>query len=359
MANGFMDFLGKYGGDLLEVGGEYYMGKQGADAARGAGEAGLARGSAIGQAAQEASGFKPYTVTSSLATGTTTPEGGLNINLSPEEQARQEARLAQAEGLFGRVGVDPSQRQGELLEQIRLAQRPEEERERMRMQEGLFSRGRAGLSQSQFGGGSPEQLAFETAQAEARNKASLQAYDLANREQQQALNMAGQLTGYGYNPQQQALSLFAGGNLPAQLAAQGRTSGAQLGATGSLAGLEGFMQGEQLANYLEQIQMRGMMDAGVGSRNEEGVVTGGFLRDVLGGLTGNTIFDTGTGGRGIADGIDPDYLSSFFSNGEYTGNKDTSQINLSDMSATLPKDKYFDPIDGGVSLDNYFKNYGA
>ena len=127
--------------------------------------------------------FQPYTVTGNLATGRTTPEGGLDLQLSPEELARQQARFGQAEGLFGQVGVDPAVAQRELYEQIRSVQRPEEERERLRMQEGLFSGGRGGISQAQYGGSNQETFGFDLAQAEARNKASLDARTQALAEQ--------------------------------------------------------------------------------------------------------------------------------------------------------------------------------
>ena len=143
--------------------------------------------------------FQPYTVTGNLATGRTTPEGGLDLQLSPEELARQQARFGQAEGLFGQVGVDPAVAQRELYEQIRSVQRPEEERERLRMQEGLFSGGRGGISQAQYGGSNQETFGFDLAQAEARNKASLDARTQALAEQQQALGMAGTLTGQAYH----------------------------------------------------------------------------------------------------------------------------------------------------------------
>ena len=208
MADGLFDT----GRELLGLGGSYYAGKEGIEAARGAGELAFGTGQQIGQTAADMAKFQPYTVTGSLATGRTTPEGGLDLQLSPEELARQQARFGQAEGLFGRVGVDPAVAQRELYEQIRSVQRPEEERERLRMQEGLFSSGRGGISQAQYGGSNQEQFGFDLAQAEARNRASLDARTQALAEQQQALGMAGTLTGQAYMPQQEAIGLFGAGS---------------------------------------------------------------------------------------------------------------------------------------------------
>jgi hypothetical protein len=97
MADGLFDT----GRELLGLGGSYYAGKEGIEAARGAGELAFGTGQQIGQTAADMAKFQPYTVTGSLATGRTTPEGGLDLQLSPEELARQQARFGQAEGLFG------------------------------------------------------------------------------------------------------------------------------------------------------------------------------------------------------------------------------------------------------------------
>ena len=86
MSNGLMDL----GRNLVNTAGSYYGGQEGIEGARAAGASWLSSLVVqIGQAASEASQFKPYTVTSNLATATTTPEGGLGVTLSPEEQARQ------------------------------------------------------------------------------------------------------------------------------------------------------------------------------------------------------------------------------------------------------------------------------
>ena len=269
------------GRNLVNTAGSYYAGQEGVEGARAAGQAGLAVGGEIGQAASEASQFKPYTVTSNLATATTTPEGGLGVTLSPEEQARQNQYLESAQGLLGGLGVGTEQATTDLYNQIRAAQLPEEERARMRMQEGLFTSGRAGLQQAQYGG-TGEQFAYEKARQEAMLNAQLGARQQVGQEQLRNLQLGQGLQAAGYNPQNQALGLFGASSIPAQLAAQGQRGGAQLQAQASTAGLEGLMQGEQMANLLKQQQLQALLGSVTGSRDPlTGDFGGGLLSSVV------------------------------------------------------------------------------
>jgi hypothetical protein len=102
--------------------------------------------------------FKPFTVTTGLGTAKATDEGGYTLTMTPEQQALQTLLIGQAQGLFGKVGVDPSTAQADLYEQIRAVQRPEEERNRLALEERMLSQGRLGLQSSAYGGSSPELL---------------------------------------------------------------------------------------------------------------------------------------------------------------------------------------------------------
>jgi len=281
-------------GDLFNTGAEYYNQQQEVGRATDLRNLALQTGQQAGRTAADMAKFQPYTVTGNLATGRTTAEGGLNLELTPEELARQQARFGQAEGLFGQVGVDPAVAQRELYEQIRSVQRPEEERERLRMQEGLFSGGRGGISQAQYGGSNQETFGFDLAQAEARNKASLDARTQALAEQNQALEMAGALTGYAYQPQEQAIDLFGAGNAPASYADAARRQQGSLYGQSALAGLEGMLQAQQLANDLRATRDRGIQTSLFGSGDIAGQATqslfdygAGKIGDYLGGASWN------------------------------------------------------------------------
>ena len=65
-----------------------------------------------------------------------------------------------------------------IYDQIRATQTPEEERQRIALENRLAAQGRLGVSTAAYGG-TPEQLAMEKAQAEARNTASLQSMSMA------------------------------------------------------------------------------------------------------------------------------------------------------------------------------------
>jgi hypothetical protein len=250
--------------DLLNVGGQYYLGTSGADDARAAGASAVAMGEAAGQSAIDRASFQPYTVTSNLATGTTTPEGGLRLDLSPEEQRRQQERFRQAESIYGTIGADPRRMASEYYENIRAAQRPEEERDRLAMQQGLFSSGRGGIASAQFGG-TPEQFAFEKARAEAQLGAGAKARELALSERDQQLKAAGLLTDQAYQGQREAIDLFGASSVPAQLSATGARTGAELAAQLEGTGIEGMLQGEELANYLERAAIAGALPALTGA----------------------------------------------------------------------------------------------
>ena len=264
------------GRDLVSTAGSYYAGKEGIEGAQAAGQAGLAVGGQIGQTASEASQFKPYTVTSNLATATTTPEGGLGVTLSPEEQARQAQYLQGAQGLLGGLGVGTEQATTDLYNQIRAAQAPEELRRQQAMNEGLFARGRGGITSGQYGGTS-EQLAFEKARQEAMLDAQLRARQQVGSEQLRNLQLGQGLQAAGYNPQNQALGLFGASAIPAQMAGQGQRAGAELQAQASTAGLEGFIRGEDNAANLREIQLQNLLSSVTGSRDPlTGQVAGGL-----------------------------------------------------------------------------------
>jgi len=253
----FEDFLNAYAG--------YEMGEKGIESARDIGERGY--GEAMGLAGEAAgmAKFQPFTVTTGLGTTTTTPTGGLDIGLSPEQQALQTQLMGQAQGLFGQVGVDPSTAQADLYEQMRAVQRPEEERQRLALEERMLSQGRLGLQSAAYGGSSPELLAQETARQEAMARANLTARQQAMGEQAQALSSASGLMGLGYMPQQQALEALGYGIESGKLADVGRRTGAELfGQLGGM-GLEALMQGVQLSTGLEELTRQQLVDNIIGS----------------------------------------------------------------------------------------------
>ena len=263
--------------DIINLAGGYYTGDQAAKAAAEAGVKSAQEATELGETAAGMAKFQPFTVTTGLGTATTTPEGGYTLSMTPEQQALQTQLMGQAQGLFGQVGIDPSTAQADLYEQMRAVQRPEEERQRLALEERMLSQGRMGLQSAAYGGSSPELLAQETARQEAMARANLAARQQAMGEQAQALTAATGLLGAGYTPQQQALSALGMGIEGGKLADIGRRTGAELfGRLGGM-GLEALMQGVQLSTGLEELTRQQLVDNIIGSVSGGGSGDSGML----------------------------------------------------------------------------------
>ena len=309
---------------------------------------GLAQGArTIGSEAQTASQFKPFTVTTGFGDVKTDSTGGFQTQLTPAQQARQQALSGITGGLLGSYtgvgGPDVSgiqeqalggvtgaltaaqapmaTREADVFERIRAVQRPEEERQRLALQEQLQSQGRTGLRTAMFGG-SPEQFALEKARAEAQNTAALSALQQAGKEREQELATAQGLFGLGQQaaalpvalqeaqlqnigaglgleatPEQLLLSTLAPALNIASIADVGRRGGAGLAAEAGMSGLEALGQTEiARANVLRDLYGSLLGSAGAAS-GQQGLFSSIFgdtdLGDLLSGIGG--FFNSGGG----------------------------------------------------------------
>jgi len=118
--------------------------------------------------------------------------------LGTQAPADVEALRRQYAGLAGQAAGDVlapmAGREADVFERIRATQRPEEERQRLALEERMAQQGRLGVRTAMFGG-TPEQFALAQAQEEAQNRASLAAIQQAQAERQQALGTAQALGG--------------------------------------------------------------------------------------------------------------------------------------------------------------------
>ena len=305
--------------DLLRAGGEYYLGQENIEGAQQLGRETQAGMEQLGTQLQEQAQFKPYTVTSGLANVRTTPEGGFGIDLSPEQQALQTQLQGQVGGLFGQVGADPATAQAQLYEQMRAVQRPEEERQRLALEERMLSQGRLGLGSAAYGGSSPELLAQETARQEAMARANLGARQQSMAEQSQAAQLGGMLQGAGYQPQQQALGLLAASQVPAGYADVGRRTGTELASQLGLGGLESRLQAEDLANRLQLQQGDAILGSLFGT---QATVQEQLMKAILE-KDGVSIGDLGSDGLfsslGFGDAPTPDWLKALDPTRVYSG----------------------------------------
>ena len=204
--------------------------------------------------------FRPFTVTS--ATGGqfgVTPQldaqgrvvgAETTMGVSPEEQALQSALFGQAGQFLGQAGMPMAEREADVYGRIRAVQSPEEQRQRLALEERLAQQGRLGVRTGMFGG-TPEAFALEKAQAEARNQAALMAMQQAQAEQAQAQQMGLAALGGSYMPQAQLLNVQQAAQLYPQLQQQAQLFGAgQFGET-MMTGIEAQLIAEQArANLL-------------------------------------------------------------------------------------------------------------
>ena len=283
----------------------------------------------VGQQTQ----FKPFTVTSGIGGVSTTPTGGITTTLTPEQQALQQqlqgfgtqafgmlgspeqraAEQASVVGMLTGAGGGLQQREADIMQRLQAAVSPEQERQRMALEERLFGQGRLGVATNQYGG-TPEQLALEKAIAEQQAGLGVSAMEQARAEQQlqssqtlaglqetrQRLGLLGQ-TGLqalqqSYMPQQQLLATLAPAIDISNIASAGQRQGAQLGTSLLEAGLASQLGAETAASNLRQQQIQAITNLLGGQRaNTETGVTEqtGLLQSILdrfrgGGTTATT-----------------------------------------------------------------------
>jgi len=216
--------------------------------------------------AQDLSGmleFQPYTVTS--ATGgqfgmMQDPETGqmtYQLDASPEERAFQEQALTDASMFFTEARTPIAQREQAVYDRMRAAMAPEEERDRLALEQRMAAQGRSGVRTAQFGG-TPEQLAMAKAQAEARNQAQLSAMQFAGQEQQRQAQLGTGMLAAGYVPQAQLLNALQPGMAASERRRQAMSE--QAGAYGQTyaSGLEALLQ-----SGLGQASLAGGMGANI------------------------------------------------------------------------------------------------
>ena len=200
--------------------------------------------------AQDLSGmleFQPYTVTS--ATGgkfgmmqdPNTGQMTYQLDASPEEKAFQEQALTDASSFFTEARTPIAQREQAVYDRMRAAMSPEEERQRLALEQRMAAQGRTGVRTAQFGG-TPEQLAMAKAQEESKNQAMLSAMQFAGQEQQRQAQLGTGMLAAGYVPQAQLLSALQPGMAASERRRQAMSE--QAGAYGETytSGLEALLQ---------------------------------------------------------------------------------------------------------------------
>ena len=231
-----------------------------------------------------------------------TPAGsGVNVSmdLSPREQELSRGLFGGAGDFFSRALTPTEQREAQIFERMRAVQRPEEERQRLALEERLAAQGRLGTSSAAYGGGTPELLAMSRAQEEARNTAMLNAMQQAQVEQAQQASLGGQLLGASYLPQAEMVSALTPALRQQELAQAAQQFGTGLFGETAMSGLEARLLAEQArANLLGGIGssiLQGQFTPQYDSSGNvlfEGLDLGDIAGNIGSGLTGlfNSIF---------------------------------------------------------------------
>lgn len=241
--------------------------------------------------------FKPFTVTTPTGSRATLGAGGMDTMLSPTEQALQsrmlgfgseafgflgdpEARAAEQASVIGMLTQDPSQRatrESDIFGRLTAAQRPEQERARLELEQRLANQGRLGVQTAMYGG-TPEQLALQKAIQEQQANTAISAMEQARAEQ--ALQSQQTLQGLGETRARMGLlgelglqsipTAYAGqnqllANLQPQLEARRiqsalEATGLGLGTQLAESTLESQLGYAALANALRQQQFQGLFD---------------------------------------------------------------------------------------------------
>ena len=239
--------------------------------------------------------FKPFTVTTDLATTATTPEGGFGVTLGQTPRDIQDQALTQAlTGIQG-LGASRSQREQEIFDRLEAIRQPQRNRELQGLLNAENAAGRLGLGLDAYGGGNPNLFGRQQVIEEQRARDALTAIEAARQERADDLALTQGLLQAGYGPQGQALdALTAGSNVarfPTALQQDVITSAANTGRTS----IENLINANQAANDLRL------------SRDEQ-ILQGLFGEDNQGGLVGRGL-DTLLEGTQLGDFLDTNPLA--------------------------------------------------
>jgi len=304
-------------GGGAELAAEYKLAEKLAKDQRAIGQTAYDRAQQLGTDLSTAAAgtFKPFTVSTGLGPGISVGQGGGVSVTMPESQQADLKALARsgAQQLAGAIGPGTLQAEQERIQgmllgqgiegaqqdifsQLQALRQPEQERQRLALEERLFSQGRTGVRTDMFGG-TPEQFAMEKAIQEQQAADALTARQQAFTERGQEAGLIAQALGLG--GQQQALQseLGLGGVqaafLPQAQALQLLQPAINLSELGTRAGLQGVVtQGELGMSGLEAL-LGGESNAAATER----LYLEGLLKDVFGGGP-NSLF-TSVAGQGL------------------------------------------------------------
>lgn len=270
--------------DFLDTVAPIAAAQVGINEAKQIGQLGMSEAERIGSRANQQTQFRPYTVSTRTGGVQTGADGSLTTNLAPEQAAASGQFFNQGRDMLSGIGSieDRSQTIFDSLANIR---RPENERERLALEERLFNQGRSDVRTDLYGG-TPEQLAQSIAQQEQQSKDLFTSRQQALGERQSDFNLGSGFLGQSYGAERELLPFLQEGRGAADIANVGQREGANLQAMLGQTGLETLLGGQIAAGNLQQTQLQGLLDiieakAGQASPTPLGNVTDPGFFDIL------------------------------------------------------------------------------
>ena len=229
---------------LLNTGLQSYLTNQNLAATQNFGSQVMGMAGQLANQAATRGEFKPFTVTSDLATSATTPEGGFGITLSPEQQALQNSLMSQASGAFGEIGGDRASKEQQIYDRLQALSNPVAQRAQLGLDATLFGQGRTGLRTDAYGG-TPEQLALSKAIQEQQSADAVKAMGMVSDQRRADFDLGQGLMTAGYVPQQQTLNMLELGRGVAQLPTNLQANVLSTAANIQSKGLEGYTEAQR------------------------------------------------------------------------------------------------------------------
>ena len=230
--------------NLLNTGLQSYLTNQNLAATQNFGSQVMGMAGQLANQAATRGEFKPFTVTSDLATSATTPEGGFGITLSPEQQALQNSLMSQASGAFGEIGGDRASKEQQIYDRLQALSNPVAQRAQLGLDATLFGQGRTGLRTDAYGG-TPEQLALSKAIQEQQSADAVKAMGMVSDQRRADFDLGQGLMTAGYVPQQQTINMLELGRGVAQLPTNLQANVLSTAANIQSKGLEGYIEAQR------------------------------------------------------------------------------------------------------------------
>ena len=230
--------------NLLNTGLQSYLTNQNLAATQNFGSQVMGMAGQLANQAATRGEFKPFTVTSDLATSATTPEGGFGITLSPEQQALQNSLMSQASGAFGEIGGDRASKEQQIYDRLQALSNPVAQRAQLGLDATLFGQGRTGLRTDAYGG-TPEQLALSKAIQEQQSADAVKAMGMVSDQRRADFDLGQGLMTAGYVPQQQTINMLELGRGVAQLPTNLQANVLSTAANIQSKGLEGYTEAQR------------------------------------------------------------------------------------------------------------------